>query len=86
VGLLRATVQDLFGAGIHAACVCPGFTHTPMLEGALLDPTVRAAIEGMVSFGRLVVPEEIAELVAFVAENPALNGAILHANLGQKQS
>lgn len=86
VGLLRATVQDLFGSRIHAACVCPGFTNTPMLEGPLSDPQVRAAIEGMVSFNRLVEPDEIARLISFVAENPALNGAVLHANLGQKQA
>ena len=77
---------DLFGAQIHAACVCPGFTDTPMLEGPLSDPQVRQAVESMVSFNRLVEPEEVARLIAFVAENPALNGAVLHANLGQKQA
>eukprot|EP00750_Incisomonas_marina_P015783 INCI18638.1.p1 GENE.INCI18638.1~~INCI18638.1.p1 ORF type:complete len:823 (+),score=107.91 INCI18638.1:148-2616(+) len=95
VGLMRASVQDLFGSGIHCACVCPGFTDTPMLDDALevqmgLEGdelgAVRKAIEGMCSFGRLVQPHEIADLVAFVAENPALNGAVLHANLGQRQS
>lgn len=95
VGLMRASVQDLFGSGIHCACVCPGFTDTPMLDDALevqmgLEGdelgAVRKAIEGMCSFGRLVQPREIADVVAFVAENPALNGAVLHANLGQRQS
>jgi NAD(P)-dependent dehydrogenase (short-subunit alcohol dehydrogenase family) len=94
VGLMRASVQDLFGSGVHSACVCPGFTDTPMLAQALDEAglegeelaRVRGAIEGMSSAGRLVAPEEIARLVAFVAMNPALNGAVLHANLGQKQS
>lgn len=85
VGLLRATVQDLFGRGIHCACVCPGFTDTEMLRPLLeQNPSAAAAIRGMVSFGRLLDPAEIAEVVAFAAANPALNGAILHANLGQR--
>ena len=28
-------VQDLFGKGIHSACICPGFTDTPMLRHAI---------------------------------------------------
>jgi hypothetical protein len=28
-------------------------------------------------------PDEIARLLLFCAENPAVNGSVLHANLGQ---
>ncbi|MCY1058949.1 SDR family oxidoreductase [Nannocystis sp. SCPEA4] len=86
VGLLRATVQDLFGTGIHAVCVCPGFVDTP-----LLDPLRARGLEvmqqllDMVSYGRLLTPEEVADIVAFTLERPALNGAIIHANLGQRE-
>jgi len=31
-------------------------------------------------------PPEIASLVSFVADNPSMNGAILHANGGQKET
>ena len=66
-----------------------------MTEGSVYDPDLAAlalkqsagdaveAITGMVAAGRLVEPDEIARLVMFCAENPALNGAVLHANLGQ---
>lgn len=85
VGLMRATVQDLFGRGIHCACVCPGFTDTEMLRPILeRDPAIGEAVRGMVSFGRLLDPREIADVVAFTAATPALNGAVLHANLGQR--
>ncbi|MEZ4453673.1 MAG: SDR family oxidoreductase [Nannocystaceae bacterium] len=85
VGLLRATAQDLFGRGIHCACVCPGFTDTEMLRPLLdRDPAVAEMIRGMVSFGRLLDPAEIAEVVAFAAATPAMNGSILHATLGQR--
>ena len=38
------------------------------------------------SFGRLIAPEEIAELIIWAHHNPVINGAVLHANLGQKES
>ena len=87
VGLMRATVQDLFGRAIHSACICPGFTDTAMLRPLLdADPEFRESVLRLVSFGRLVEPEEIADLVIVVARSPALNGALLHANLGQREA
>ncbi|MBD2858008.1 SDR family oxidoreductase [Spongiibacter sp. KMU-158] len=84
IGLMRATVQDLVGRGIHSACVCPGFTGTDMLHSQIAgNAEVMAAITGMVSFGRLIEPGEIAETLWFCAQNPVINGAVIHANLGQ---
>jgi 3-oxoacyl-[acyl-carrier protein] reductase len=84
VGLMRATCQDLAGRGIHTACICPGFTDTEMLRSRMgPDPAVRASIEALMSAGRLIDPSEIAELLFFSAHNPSLDGAVLHANLGQ---
>ncbi|MDC0720310.1 SDR family NAD(P)-dependent oxidoreductase [Nannocystis bainbridge] len=86
VGLLRATVQDLFGAGIHAVCVCPGFVDTPLLDPLRArGPEVIQQVLGMVSYGRFLSPEEVADIVAFALERPSLNGAIIHANLGQRE-
>jgi GTP cyclohydrolase I len=95
VGVMRAATQDLFSTGIHTACICPGFTATPMLHQALdhssdgdvvrRSATLRS-IESMVSFGRLIEPAEIADVIATLAASPALNGAVLHCNLGQRQS
>jgi len=87
LGMMRATCQDLMGSGIHTAMICPGFTDTEMLRTHLgNDSAVIAAIAGMNSFNRLVEPEEIAELVRWAHHNPVINGAVLHANLGQKES
>ena len=84
---MRATAQDFFGQQIHTACVCPGFTDTEMLRPVLdANPELRAAVLKMVSFGRLIDPEEIADVVTFAAKTPAINGAVLHANLGQRES
>lgn len=84
VGLMRATCQDLAGRGIHTVCVCPGFTDTEMLRAATRgDEGILAAIRSMVSFGRLIEPREIAETLLFAARSPVLNGAVVHAHLGQ---
>ena len=87
LGMMRATCQDLMGSGIHTALVCPGFTDTEMLRTHLgADPTVERMIAGMNSFDRLIEPAEIAELIRWAHHNPVINGAVLHANLGQKES
>ncbi len=87
LGMMRATCQDLMGSGIHTAMICPGFTDTEMLRAHLgSDPDVAAAVAGMNSFNRLIAPEEIAELIRWAHHNPVINGAVLHANLGQKES
>lgn len=87
LGMMRATCQDLMGSGIHTALICPGFTNTEMLRTHLgNDPEVERAIAGMNSFNRLIEPDEIAELIRWTHHNPVINGAVLHANLGQKEN
>jgi 3-oxoacyl-[acyl-carrier protein] reductase len=87
VGLMRATCQDLAGSGIHTAAVCPGFTDTDMLRNHVgNNEDVIRDIESNVSYGRLIRPEEIAETLWFCANNPVINGSIIHANLGQIES
>mgnify|MGYP000669286896 CR=1 FL=1 len=84
VGLMRATCQDLAGSGIHTACVCPGFTDTEMLrEHVGEDQGILTAIASGVTQGRLIQPQEIADTLWFASQQPVINGAVLHANLGQ---
>lgn len=87
LGMMRATCQDLMGRGVHTALVCPGFTDTEMLRTHIgTDAEVEAGIAGMNSFNRLVQPLEIAELIQWAAGHPVINGAVLHGNLGQRES
>ncbi len=84
LGLMRATCQDLAGRGIHTACVCPGFTDTEMLRAHVgQDPGILASLARGMTFGRLIEPGEVARTILFCAENPVINGAVIHANLGQ---
>jgi NAD(P)-dependent dehydrogenase (short-subunit alcohol dehydrogenase family) len=82
VGMMRATCQDLAGSGIHTACICPGFTDTEMLRNHVPAEALDS-VRAMSAFNRLIDPAEIAEAIHWSAANPVINGAVIHANLGQ---
>lgn len=84
VGMMRALCQDLAGTGIHTACICPGFTDTEMLRAHVPTDAIDA-VAGMSAFDRLIEPAEIAATLLFAAEHPVVNGAVIHANLGQRE-
>tara|TARA_B100000767_G_scaffold273993_2_gene305730 strand:- start:3152 stop:3859 length:708 start_codon:yes stop_codon:yes gene_type:complete len=87
VGLMRANCQDLIGREIHTVCVCPGFTETEMLSDHVGgSQEILADIASGVTFNRLIAPSEMAATLKFAAENPVMNGSVMHANLGQVES
>jgi len=87
LGMMRATCQDLAGSGIHTACVCPGFTDTEMLRDHIgHDESVLQSVAGSNAANRLVSPGEIADSIYFCAMNPVINGTVMHANLGERES
>lgn len=85
-GLMRATCQDAQDGRLHTVCVCPGFVDTDMLGAGSMSDDVRREIESRTAFKRLIRPDEIADIVWTAAITPALNGAVIHANLGQFES
>jgi len=85
VGMMRATCQDLAGRDIHTACLCPGFTDTEMLRQHV-PADAMDVVQAMSAFNRLIHPEEIADTLFWAAASPVINGAVIHANLGQVES
>jgi len=84
LGMMRATCQDLMGRGIHTALICPGFTDTTMLRQHVgHDETVLTSLGQMNSYGRLIAPSEIGELILWAHHHPVINGSVMHGNLGQ---
>jgi len=75
IGLTRSMAIDFAGANVRVNAVCPGTVDTPMLRwSASLDPDPKSVIEACESMhplGRIARPEEIAEVIAFLAHESA---------------
>jgi NAD(P)-dependent dehydrogenase (short-subunit alcohol dehydrogenase family) len=67
VGLTRTAALEYSAQGIRVNAVGPGFIVTPMLSA--LPPEAMAPIAAMHPIGRLGTPEEVAEVVAFLASD-----------------
>jgi NAD(P)-dependent dehydrogenase (short-subunit alcohol dehydrogenase family) len=83
VGLTRAMAMDHAAEGIRVNCVCPALVETDMVRGLfeqLADPqaAVRSRL-AMLPLGRLGKPEDVANMVLFLAseESSWLTGAAL---------
>lgn len=69
IGLTKSLAKELGPSGIRANCVAPGVIDTDML--APLTAADRAALADDTPLGRLGRPEDVAELVAFLASDRA---------------
>ncbi|HET6548457.1 MAG TPA: mycofactocin-coupled SDR family oxidoreductase [Solirubrobacter sp.] len=76
VGFVRALAAELGGTGVTANAVSPGSTRTPILEESarLYDLESAEAFAAQQPLGRLVEPEEVAALIAWLA-SPQSRGA-----------
>ena len=67
VMLIRQMAFELGAEGIRCNCVSPGSTQTGINEFLLRDPAVRARRGGMLPLGRIGQPEDVANVIAFLA-------------------
>ena len=68
--------RELARFGIRVMCIAPGIFKTAMLEG--LPEEVQQSLGAQIPFpSRLGKPEEYAELVKHIIENPMLNGSVI---------
>ena len=56
-----------YAPSIRVNCVSPGLVETNLTAKALGDPGLRAAVERVTPLGRLGAPEDVANLVVFLA-------------------
>jgi NAD(P)-dependent dehydrogenase (short-subunit alcohol dehydrogenase family) len=83
VSLTRALALEFGPVGISVNAVSPGAIETPLTASAY-TPAVRTAYEEKIALGRVGQPEEIADVVVFLASDAAryVNGAELVADGG----
>lgn len=71
LGLTQAAALEYSGQGLRINAVGPGFIRTPMISALDADPAVHAALVAAHPIGRLGLPEEVAELVVWLASTRA---------------
>lgn len=77
----KTAAMELAGYNILVNAVAPGFIQTRMTSE--LSPEVQAGILGRIPLGRMGKPEEIAEVVRFLAvEASYITGTTIHVNGG----
>lgn len=83
LGFTRHLAQEVARNGITVNAICPGLIDTEMVRSTISDERIRKYAQGF-PIPRLGRPEEVAELVAFLASEQAayITGASLDINGG----
>jgi 3-oxoacyl-[acyl-carrier protein] reductase len=81
--MTRSHSAELGPRGITVNCVAPGVTETDMLRGSI-TPAVQQVMIAQTALGRLGQPNDIADVVAFIASDDSrwITGEVIGANGG----
>lgn len=82
IGLTKTVARELAPRGITVNAIAPGFIDTPMTAG--LPEKSKEALLSQIPLGRIGQPEDVAEVVAFLASDEAsyITGQVIHVNGG----
>jgi 3-oxoacyl-[acyl-carrier protein] reductase len=82
VGMARSFARELGSRAITANVIAPGFVETDMTAG--LDEKRRSEIADSIPLARFSNPQEIADVVSFIASNKAgyITGAVIPVDGG----
>jgi len=81
LGLTRAAARELGGKGIRVNAVAPGYTDTDLLADSR---GYESAVETNTASGRTATPEEVADVITFLASDAAsyINGEVVRVDDG----
>ncbi|CAK96788.1 uncharacterized protein An08g11680 [Aspergillus niger] len=85
IGIAQTAAVDNFEHHIRVNIVCPSWTDTPMMQKTISNvPTLEQAIAKLCPLGRLAMPEEVSDAVAFLCSPAAsfINGESLVIDAG----
>lgn len=85
IAMTRSLAQEYGRYGIRANCVLPGTVRTPIWdERKAKDPNVLKQLERWYPLGRIVEPDEVARVIAFLASDAAsaVTGVALPVDCG----
>ena len=74
VNLTRAMALDYGRQGVRVNSVCPSFTLTDMTKDMAKDKKVVARFMERMPMGRIIMPEDVAAVIAFLASDDARMG------------
>ena len=80
IGLARSLSAELALSGIRVNCVAPGVIDTDMVQ--VLGQETLTELAHEIPLGRLGKPEEIAQTVLYLAENPYITGQVITVDGG----
>jgi len=81
LGFTRAAARELGGKGIRVNAVAPGYTDTDLLSDSR---GYESAVETNTASGRTAMPEEVADVITFLASDAAsyVNGEVVRVDDG----
>jgi NAD(P)-dependent dehydrogenase (short-subunit alcohol dehydrogenase family) len=95
LGLVRSAAAEVARSGVTVNAVCPGYVDTPMTDASVAavsartgytEDEARAKLAGRQPIGRLISPDEVADVVAMLVGNGGINGQGINVDGGAVQS